>query len=110
MKFIAQPIVSCIFCAALLTACSNDADGLVQAYIQSTGARGNVSDTETTNHVKAALSNAPGLEGLHIAVVTTKGDVRLTGAVTSQAQMATVISTARAAEGAHSIYNELTLP
>lgn len=44
-----------------------------------------------------------------MAVATTKGDVRLTGVVSSQAQIDTAISVVRAAEGARTIHNELTV-
>ncbi len=69
----------------------------------------NVSDVDVTTHVNSALNSEPSLAGLDIAVVTTKGDIRLTGVVQSQAQIDTAISAARAAEGAHTIHNELTV-
>ena len=42
-------------------------------------------------------------------VVTTKGDVRLTGVVQSQVQIDTALRIARAAEGGHTIHDELTI-
>jgi len=55
------------------------------------------------------MPREPGLAGLDIAVVTTKGDVRLTGALESQAQIDTALGATRAAEGAQTIHNELTV-
>ncbi|PRD66323.1 BON domain-containing protein [Malikia granosa] len=101
----------------LLTACStivltacNKADHIAsptQAPVARANA--NVSDADITTHVKSALNNDSSLAGQDITVVTTKGDVRLTGVVGSQAQVDTVLGAARAAEGAHSIHNELTV-
>lgn len=69
----------------------------------------NVSDTDVTEHVKTALQQNDALKGFDIAVATTKGDVRLTGVVNLQVQMDEAVRIARAAEGAHTIHNEITL-
>ncbi len=69
----------------------------------------NVSDIDVTEHVKTALHQAELLKGADITVVTLKGDVRLTGVLDSQAQIDDAIRIARAAEGAHTIHDELTL-
>lgn len=68
-----------------------------------------VSDLDVTEHVKTALKQDDALKGFDIAVVTQKGDVRLTGVLDSQAQVDAALKLARAAEGAHSIHDELTL-
>lgn len=108
MKSIHQVFLLTACCAVLLTAC-NGTDTASPKQAQAASAAANVSDADTTTHVKSALNNEPGLEGLDITVVTTKGDVRLTGAVASQTQFDAVLTAARAAEGAHSIHNELTV-
>jgi hyperosmotically inducible protein len=59
--------------------------------------------------VKTALLQAELLKGADITVVTLKGDVRLTGVLDSQAQIDDAIRISRAAEGAHTIHDELTL-
>ena len=69
----------------------------------------NVSDIDVTEHVKTALHQAELLKGADITVVTLKGDVRLTGVLDSQAQIDDAIRIARAAEGAQSNHDELTL-
>ena len=69
----------------------------------------NVADADITEHVKTALQSATSLQGTDIAVVTSKGDVRLTGAVDTQAQVDDALRIARAADGAHTVHDELTL-
>jgi len=46
---------------------------------------------------------------MDITVVTTKGDVRLTGILDSQAQIDEAIRIARAVNGVHAIHHELTI-
>ncbi len=95
-------------CAVLLVACSEPVETTtVQAPVAT--AIDNVVDGEVTTHIKTALVSEPSLAGLDIAVVTTKGDVRLTGVVQNQTQIETVVRIARAAEGAHTIHDELTV-
>ena len=69
----------------------------------------NVSDIDVTEHVKTALQQNDALKGFDIAVVTLKGDVRLTGILNTQAQVDEALRIARASEGAHSIHDELTV-
>ena len=69
----------------------------------------NVSDSDVSEHVKTALLQSYSLKGMDITVVTTKGDVRLTGILDSQAQVDEAIRIARAVEGVHSIHHELTI-
>lgn len=69
----------------------------------------NVADRDVTEHVTTALYQNDALKGFNIAVVTLKGDVRLTGVVDTQAQIDEAIKIARAADGAHTIHDELTL-
>ena len=69
----------------------------------------NVSDVDITEHVTTALQQRDALKGFAITVVTTKGDVRLSGMVDTQAQVDEVLAIARAAEGAHTVHDELTV-
>ncbi len=73
------------------------------------GALGNVSDLDVTEHVKVALQQDDQLKGFDIQVVTLKGDVKLTGALHNQAQVSKAIQLARAADGVHAIHDELTI-
>jgi hyperosmotically inducible protein len=59
--------------------------------------------------VKSALQQNDALKGFNITVVTLKGDVRLMGQVDTQAHMDDAIRIARAADGAHTIHNEITV-
>lgn len=68
-----------------------------------------VSDIDVTEHVKTVLSQAESLKGIDITVVTLKGDVRLTGVVDNQSQIDDALRIARAAEGTHTIHDELTI-
>ena len=72
-------------------------------------ASGNVSDTDVTEHVKTALHQNELLKGFDIAVVTLKGDVRLTGVLDSQPQIDEALKIARASDGAHAVHDELTI-
>ncbi len=74
---------------------------------QSAGAE--VSDIDVTTKVKTALISDDALKGFDIAVVTTKGDVRLTGIVDNQIQIDRADALARAVDGVHAIHDELTL-
>jgi hyperosmotically inducible protein len=68
-----------------------------------------LSDDVVTNKVKTVLLNDNNVKSFDIAVVTTKGDVRLTGILDNQDQIDRAISLARAVEGVHAIHDELTL-
>ena len=108
MKSIHQVVLLAACCTVLLTAC-NKAESPNPTPAMAGNTAANVSDADVTAHVQSALNSEPGLAVLDITVLTTKGDVRLTGVVSSQTQIDTAIRVARAAEGAHSIHNELTL-
>ena len=75
----------------------------------SNSAEPQVSDADITAHVKTALLQAKSFNAAEVTVVTTKGDVRLIGMLDSQAQIDDAVSITRAAEGAHTIHNELTI-
>lgn len=78
------------------------------AAAQKTAATGMAArDVAVTERVKAALLGDAGLRGHEIAVVTTKGDVRLTGLLDSQGQIGHAIALVRGVEGVRSIHDEL---
>jgi len=92
----------------LVGGCSKPPEVLISA--PTTLAAGdNVADVDVTGHVKAALLQDESLKNADISVVTVKGDVRLTGVLQNQAQIDKSIGIARAADGPHSIHDELTL-
>ena len=68
-----------------------------------------VSDIEVTEHVKTELYRNEMLKDFTITVITLKGDVRLIGELDNQAQVDEALRIARAAQGTHSIHNELTI-
>ena len=106
MKALNHVVLAAAVCTLLLAGC-NPAETAIGPPASASAV--NVSDVDITTHVKSALNSKPSLAGLDIAVVTTKGDIRLTGVVASQTQIDTAVSAARAAEGAHTIHNELLL-
>jgi hyperosmotically inducible periplasmic protein len=101
MKLFRRPVraATLVLALAALAACSK-APNPVAA---------NVSDIDITEHVKTTLLQTESLKGQQIAVVTVNGDVRLTGTLATQAQIDEALRIARAAEGAHTIHDELTL-
>jgi osmotically-inducible protein OsmY len=72
-------------------------------------AAGHTADIDVTSNVKTALLQDAGLKGFDIAVETSNGDVRLVGVLDNQAQIDAAIKLARAADGAHTIHDELTV-
>ncbi|MEI8363475.1 MAG: BON domain-containing protein [Betaproteobacteria bacterium] len=68
-----------------------------------------ISDADVTTKVKTALHSDEMVKGFDIAVVTTKGDVRLTGIVDNQDQLDHIDKLVRSIEGVHSMHDELTI-
>jgi osmotically-inducible protein OsmY len=68
-----------------------------------------ISDADVTTKVKTALHSDEMVKGFDIAVVTTKGDVRLTGIVDNQAQLDHIDKLVLSVEGVHSMHDELTI-
>lgn len=66
-------------------------------------------DSAVSSAVKTALLQNSDLHTFDITVVTSKGDVRLTGQLDTQAQISTALSVARGIQGVHSIHDELTV-
>ena len=94
--------------AAGLGACGKASEPAT-ASAPAASAAANVSDLDITEHVMTALNQADSLKGADIRVVTTQGDVRLTGALDNQGQIDEALRIARAAEGSHTIHDELTI-
>jgi hyperosmotically inducible periplasmic protein len=67
-----------------------------------------VSDSEITGKVKAAILNEPGLDSLKIAVDTVNGTVTLNGTVGSSEQSDKAKSVAASVDGVQSVVNRLT--
>lgn len=75
----------------------------------STSVKTEISDSDVTMKVKTALHSDEMVKSFDIAVVTTKGDVRLTGTVDSQDQLDYIDKLVRSIEGVHSLHDELTI-
>ena len=69
----------------------------------------NVADADVTTNVTTALVREASLKGADIRVVTLKGEAQLIGVLDSQAQVDTALKVARAADGVHTVHNELTV-
>jgi osmotically-inducible protein OsmY len=91
-----------------LASCNQTPEAVVAAPAASQ-AGANVSDIDVTEHVKTALRQSDVLKTFDITVVTLKGDVRLNGMLDSQAQIDEALRITHAADGAHSIHDELTI-
>lgn len=107
-------ITAAMVAGTLLAGCSKPAaptapTEAAAAATAATAASGNVADIDVSEHVKTALLQNESLKGFDISVVTVKGDVRLIGVLNNQAQVDEALKTARAAEGAHAIHDELTI-
>ena len=68
-----------------------------------------ISDANISNDVKTALLRNEELKDFQINVVSTKGDVRLTGVVNSQSQINQAILIAEGVVGVKAVHDELTL-
>jgi hyperosmotically inducible protein len=95
-----------------ITGCNKTPDAASTPGSQAGGSKSGgqeVSDNDVTTKVKTALISDDTLKGFDIAVVTTKGDVRLTGILDNQNQIDRANALARAVDGVHAIHDELTL-
>lgn len=110
MKTRAKLLISSATLLGLMTlvACNKpqDATGTLQS---GSTISTEIKDSEITTKVKTALLLDEKIKGFDIAVVTTKGDVRLTGAVDTQSQIDQVDKIVRGIEGVHSIHDELSI-
>jgi osmotically-inducible protein OsmY len=101
-------LLSCILAGSAvagLSACSTQAEAAVGSPVTAP----QIADVDVTTNVHTAFHRDPVLRAFVITVVTTKGDVRLTGALDTQAQIDVALALARTSGGVHTIHNELTL-
>jgi hyperosmotically inducible periplasmic protein len=68
-----------------------------------------VDDSIVTARVKSALLADPAVKSADIAVVTSKGEVQLSGFVDSQGQIDRALMVTRAVEGTQSIANQMSI-
>lgn len=68
-----------------------------------------VSDMDVTTRVKTALLSDEATKSFEVVVLTTKGDVRLSGVMDTQAQKDQALAVARAIEGVHTVHDEITV-
>lgn len=67
------------------------------------------SDLALTTSVKSALLDAPDINMFDIAVESTKGDVKLTGLVGTQAQIDETVRLVKLVDGVKAVHNELAI-
>ena len=68
-----------------------------------------VDDTVITAKVKAAILNEPTLKSAEVNVETFKGEVQLSGFVSSQAAESKAVEVARSVSGVKSVKNDMRL-
>lgn len=68
-----------------------------------------IDDTIITTKVKAAIFNDPDLKSMEINVETFKGEVQLSGFVSSQAEINKAGTVARAVGGVTAVRNDITI-
>jgi hyperosmotically inducible protein len=68
-----------------------------------------ISDANISHDVKTALLGDEELKNIDITVVSTKGDVLLTGVLNNQSQINQAIGITRAVVGFKTVHDELTL-
>lgn len=68
-----------------------------------------IDDSVITAKVKAAIFNEPTLKATEINVETFKGEVQLSGFVSSQASMNKAVEVARSVKGVKSVKNDMRL-
>ena len=67
------------------------------------------SDLALTTRVKSALLEAPDINMYDIAVESTKGDVKLTGLLGTQAQIDETVRLVKLVNGVKAVHNELAI-
>jgi hyperosmotically inducible protein len=92
----------------MVTGCNQPQDTTGTSKPSST-LKAEVKDDEVTRRVQMALAKNETLSGFDIAIVTLKGDVRLTGLVNDQNQIDYVNKLVRSIDGVHSIHDELAI-
>lgn len=104
----ASLLIALVALGALTASCSPSEPKSPSA-TSSSSPTSNVSDRDVNEHVKTSLDQNESLKRFDIQVITHKGDVRLVGVVETQENIDEAVRIARAAEGAHSVHNELIL-
>ena len=102
------PAAAAALVAFAATGCGKPAEPPA-ASAAASSAPAQVADVDVTEHVKTSLLQADSLKGADITVLTLKGDVRLIGVLDTHAQVDDALRIARAAEGAHTVHDELTI-
>lgn len=97
-----------VFAVAGLSACNKPPE-TVSAVPTAPTAGAMVADSDVTSNVKMAFQQSDTLKAFDINVVTLKGDVRLNGVLDSQGQIDEALRIARAANGAQTVRDELTI-
>ena len=92
--------------ALTLAACGRPA---APPAVAATPAMPDVSDMDVTTRVKTALLRDDATKAFEVIVLTTKGDVRLSGVMDTQAQKDQALAVTRAIEGVHTVHDEITL-
>lgn len=77
--------------------------------VSSVSSNPNVLDADVSTNVKLALMNNSGFSTLNIDIVTTNGDVSLTGLVNSEAQKKAIVDLVREVDGVHAIHEHLSI-
>lgn len=95
-------------CMVAMTGCNKTQETSVSGGSES-AIGSEIKDSEVTVKVKTALLVDENTKAFDIAVITTKGDVRLTGVVDTQNQIDQVDKIVGSIEGVHSIHDELTI-
>jgi osmotically-inducible protein OsmY len=109
-----------VLSAATLTACDKStptyptsttaaADKSTVANVADSSVPIAISDANISNDVKTALLRDDDLKNFEIYVVSTKGDVRLTGVLNSQSQINQAILITKGVIGVKAVHDELTL-
>jgi len=99
-------LVSGLF--ALAAGCAKSAPEVSEAHTAATISI-TADDEAVTSRVRAALLRDATTGSLGLAVVTTKGDVRLSGLVARKDQAQHAVLLAGAVEGVHSIHDEIAI-
>jgi osmotically-inducible protein OsmY len=92
-----------IISSIIITGCNNSAEPPVLSsnHIE-------ITDSNVTSNVQQALQKNEQLKVLDITIITTKGDVLITGTVENQDQINQIGSLVQNTEGVHTLHNHLT--
>lgn len=102
------PVVLSLTILLLVTGCNKQQPLTPTAYTTETTPV-EPSDLALTADVKSALLEAPDINMYDIAVETTKGDVKLTGLLGTQAQIDETVRLVKLVDGVKAVHNELAI-